>query len=48
MYVEEKIAERAEAKKNKNYALADEIRAELLSRGITLIDTKDGTKYTVQ
>ena len=47
-YVEAKIAERVEAKKNKNYALADEIRAELLARGVTLIDTKEGTKYTVQ
>ena len=40
------IAERAEAKKNKNYARADEIRAELLSKGITLTDTKDGTTFS--
>ena len=41
-----RIAERAEAKKAKNYALADAIRAELLEKGIALVDTKDGTTYT--
>lgn len=40
-----KIAERAQAKKDKNYALADAIRAELAAQGITLIDTPQGTKY---
>ena len=39
------INERAEAKKNKNYARADAIRAELTEKGITLIDTKDGTTF---
>ena len=42
----ERIEARAAAKKAKNYAEADRIRAELLSEGITLIDTKDGTTYT--
>ncbi|MBQ7333588.1 MAG: cysteine--tRNA ligase, partial [Clostridia bacterium] len=46
-YINEKIEARREAKLSKNYALADEIRGELLSRGITLIDTKEGTKFTV-
>ena len=46
-YVEAKIKERAEAKAAKNYALADQIRAELSAKGVTLIDTKEGTKYTV-
>ena len=45
-WILEKIAERAEAKKNKDYAKADAIRAELTEKGITLIDTKDGTTYT--
>ena len=40
-----KIAERAQAKKDKNYALADSIRSELLSQGIVLEDTPNGTKY---
>ena len=46
-YINAKIEERKAAKANKNYALADEIRVELLSRGITLIDTREGTKFTV-
>ena len=45
--IEEKIAARAEAKKAKNYALADQIRAELLEKGVTLIDTAQGTKYQI-
>ncbi len=40
-----KIAERAEAKKAKNYALADSIRKELADKGIILEDTPAGTKY---
>ncbi|MEM5878823.1 MAG: DALR domain-containing protein [Candidatus Aenigmatarchaeota archaeon] len=36
------IEERIKAKKEKNYAKADEIRNILLSRGIELRDTKDG------
>lgn len=41
------IAARAEAKKNKNYAEADRIRNELSERGITLIDTPNGTTYKI-
>lgn len=40
-----KIAERAAAKKAKDYARADAIRAELAAEGITLIDTPQGTTY---
>ncbi|MCQ2354584.1 MAG: cysteine--tRNA ligase [Clostridia bacterium] len=43
--IEEKIAARAAAKKAKNYAEADRIRAELLSEGITLVDTAEGTTW---
>lgn len=39
------IAKRAEAKKAKNYAEADRIRAELAAQGIVLIDTPQGTTY---
>ena len=46
-YINEKIEARKNAKAEKNYALADAIRAELTERGITLIDTKEGTKFTV-
>ncbi len=40
-----KIKARSEAKKLKNYAEADRIRAELLEEGIVLEDTKEGTKF---
>lgn len=41
--VEQLIAERIQAKKDKQYARADEIRKELLDAGILLEDSKDGT-----
>ena len=41
------IEARAEAKKAKNYAEADRIRNELAARGITLIDTKEGTQFKI-
>ncbi len=43
--IEALIAARAAAKKEKNFAEADRIRAELTARGITLIDTARGTKW---
>ncbi|MBR5239280.1 MAG: cysteine--tRNA ligase [Clostridia bacterium] len=43
--IEEKIAERTAAKKEKNFARADEIRAELLSMGIVIEDTREGVKW---
>ncbi|MDR3092270.1 MAG: cysteine--tRNA ligase [Clostridiales bacterium] len=44
-FIEEKIAERARAKKDKNFTRADEIRSELLSKGFALEDTRQGVKY---
>ena len=41
-----KLESSSAAKKAKNYARADEIRAQLLAEGITLIDTPEGTKFT--
>ncbi len=41
------IEERDNAKKAKDYKKADEIRDNLLAKGIKLIDTKEGTKYEV-
>lgn len=41
------IEKRNEAKKAHDFELADSIRAELLSRGIELIDTREGTKYKI-
>ena len=43
--IEAFLNERAEAKKAKNYARADEIRAQLLSEGIVITDTPQGTKW---
>ena len=43
--VEALIAERAAAKKAKNFALADEIRGKLSAMGVTLQDTAQGTKW---
>ncbi len=42
-----KIEERKEAKKNKDFAKADAIRDELLTKGIKLIDTREGTTYEI-
>ncbi len=44
-YIEEKIAERKEAKKAKDFAKADAIREELLQKGIVLEDTREGVKW---
>ncbi len=46
-YIEAQIQSRVDAKKAKDYALADKIRNELAEKGITLIDTPQGTKYTI-
>ena len=45
--VESLIAKRAEARKNKDFALADSIRAELTEKGVEIIDTIDGTRFRV-
>lgn len=44
-YVLEMIEKRNEAKKNKDFATADKIRDELLTKGIMLVDTREGTTY---
>ena len=44
-YILEMIEKRNEAKKNKDFALADSIRDELLQNGIMLVDTREGTTY---
>ena len=44
-YIMSKIELRNNAKKNKDYEFADKIRNELLSEGIVLVDTREGTTY---
>ncbi|MBE5940344.1 MAG: cysteine--tRNA ligase [Lachnospiraceae bacterium] len=44
-YVLAKIEERKEAKKQKDFAKADAIRAELLEKGIIIEDTREGVKW---
>ena len=46
-YIEEMIQKRASAKKEKDFAKADAIREELLSKGIVLKDTREGTVWTI-
>ena len=45
--IEALIAERAAAKKARDFARADAIRATLTEKGVTLIDTPEGTKYKI-
>ncbi len=44
-FVLAKIEERKAAKKEKNFARADEIRNELLEKGIVIKDTREGVKW---
>ena len=43
--IEEMIEARQQARKDKNFALADEIRGKLLDMGIVLEDTREGVKW---
>lgn len=44
-FIQEKITERAEAKKAKDFARADAIRDELLARGVAIKDTREGVVW---
>ena len=44
--IEEMIAARQQARKDKNFARADEIRDELLAKGIVLKDTREGVRWS--
>ena len=46
--IEEQIAKRTEAKENKNYQLADDIRKKLDEKGIILNDSKEGTSWDIK
>ena len=43
--IEQKIAQRNEAKKNKDFATSDALRDELTAMGIAIMDTPDGTLW---
>ena len=44
--IEALIEERQAARKNKDFARADEIRDQLLEQGIVLKDTREGVKWS--
>lgn len=46
-FINEMIAKRNEAKKNKDFILADSIREELKSKGIIIKDTREGTSFEI-
>lgn len=47
-YITNEIAKRADAKKEKNFELADQIRTELDEKGIILNDTVNGTTWDIK
>ena len=46
--VEALIAERQQARQERNFARADQIRDELAAKGIELLDSKEGTSWKVK
>jgi cysteinyl-tRNA synthetase len=46
-WIEGKLVERAEARKNKDFARADGVRAELKERGVEVMDTVRGAEWRV-
>ncbi|PWM43857.1 MAG: cysteine--tRNA ligase [Clostridiales bacterium] len=47
-WIESEIERRKQAKKDRNYALADQIRDELKSKGVILEDTPQGVKWHIE
>jgi cysteinyl-tRNA synthetase len=43
--IQDLIRERAQAKATKNFALADQIRKDLLAKGVVLKDSPSGTTW---
>ena len=46
--IDDLVSKRSNAKKNKNFELADAIRQELLELGVEIKDSTDGTKWTLK
>ena len=44
--IDDLVAQRTQAKKDRNFARADEIRDQLKDAGIQLEDTREGTRWT--
>ena len=44
--IEALIQKRQEARANRDFATADQIRDQLATQGIKLLDTKDGVRWT--
>ena len=47
-YISKKVAERAKAKKDGNFDLADKIRKDLLDQGIVIEDQQDKTVWKLK
>jgi len=45
--IEQRIADRTEARKSKDFAAADRIRDELAAQGVELLDGAEGTRWTI-
>ena len=43
--IEALVAERTQAKKQRNFARADQIRKELAEKGVIIEDSKDGVRW---
>ena len=43
--IESLVAERTQAKKQRNFARADQIRNELAEKGVIIEDSKDGVRW---
>jgi len=46
-FINERIEARIAAKRAKDFALADAIRAELAEKGVSILDTREGTKWSL-
>lgn len=44
--IEDLIQKRQEARANRDFETADQIRDQLVTQGIKLLDTKDGVRWT--
>ena len=43
--IEKLVAQRNEARKNRDFATSDKLKQELLGRGVIIEDTREGTRW---